>query len=54
MKAGYPPIDIKFKDRLAYCDAFEAYHTTHEPAAMERMFATYVNERLDRLLAILT
>ena len=26
MKAGYPPIDIKFTDRLAYYNAFDEYH----------------------------
>lgn len=26
MKAGYPPIDIKFTDRVSYYKAFDAYH----------------------------
>ena len=26
MKAGYPPIDIKFSDRLAYYQAFDDFH----------------------------
>lgn len=26
MKAGYPPIDIKFTDRLKYYNAFDEYH----------------------------
>ena len=26
MKAGYPPIDIKFTARMAYYDAFDEYH----------------------------
>ena len=30
MKAGYPPIDIKFKDRLAYYQAFDDYHCQKE------------------------
>ena len=29
MKAGYPPIDIKFTDRLAYYNAFDEYHVKH-------------------------
>ena len=31
MKAGYPPIDIKFTDRRAYYEAFGMYYikTTH-------------------------
>ena len=29
MKAGYPPIDIKFTDRIAYYNAFDEYHVKH-------------------------
>ena len=53
MKAGYPPIDIKFKDRMKYYDAFDAYHVKHNLSVMEGLFARYVNERLDRSLKIL-
>lgn len=53
MKAGYPPIDIKFADRLAYYNAFDEYHVKHSLRAMERLFAKYVNERLDNYLAII-
>ena len=53
MKAGYPPIDIKFTDRLAYYDAFDEYHEKHNPSAMEKLFAGYINERLDMYLAML-
>lgn len=53
MKAGYPPIDIKFADRLAYYEAFDAYHANHDPAAMEKLFAGYVLERLDTYLGML-
>lgn len=53
MKAGYPPIDIKFSDRMAYYDAFDEYHITHSPDAMEKLFAGYVNTRLDHYLAML-
>ena len=53
MKAGYPPIDIKFTDRIAYYNAFDEYHTKHSAAAMEKMFAGYVNERLDSYLTML-
>ena len=54
MKAGRPPIDIKFTDRIAYYDAFDAFHVKHDLSAMERLFARYVNERLDSCLAMLT
>lgn len=53
MKAGYPPIDIKFTDRIAYYDAFDAYHVKHDLSAMEKLFAGYINERLDVYLAML-
>ncbi len=53
MKAGYPPIDIKFTDRMAYYNAFDTYHTKHDISAMEKLFATYLNERLDFYLKML-
>lgn len=53
MKAGYPPIDIKFTDRLAYYNAFDAYHVHHDLSVMEKLFAGYINERLDQYLAML-
>ena len=51
MKAGYPPIDIKFADRIAYYSAFDEYLVKHNLGAMEKLFAGYVNERLDSYLA---
>ena len=53
MKAGYPPIDIKFTDRLAYYNAFDEYYVKHNLSAMEKLFAGYINERLDMYLAML-
>ena len=35
MKAGFPPTDIKFTDRLRKDDAFDAYHAEHDLSAME-------------------
>lgn len=54
MKAGYPPIDIKFSDRLAYYQAFDDFHTKGNLSAMEELFARYLNERLDMYLSILS
>ena len=54
MKAGYPPIDIKFTDRIAYYNAFDVYHRNNNLSAMENLFAGYINERLDFYLKILT
>jgi glutamine phosphoribosylpyrophosphate amidotransferase len=53
MKAGYPPIDIKFTDRIAYYNAFDEYHVKHNLGGMEKLFAGYVNERLDSYLFML-
>lgn len=53
MKAGYPPIDIKFADRISYYKAFDEYHVKHNPSVMEKLFAGYVNARLDNYLMML-
>jgi Fic family protein len=53
MKAGFPPVDIKFSDRIAYYNAFDEYHIKHKLAAMEKLFAGYINERLNMYLKIL-
>ena len=53
MKAGYPPIDIKFTDRISYYNAFDEYHVKHNLKAMESLFAKYINERLDIYLKML-
>lgn len=53
MKAGYPPIDIKFKDRVAYYNAFDDYYEKHRLDVMEKLFAEYLNERLESYLMML-
>jgi Fic family protein len=53
MKIGYPPIDIKFKDRIKYYNAFDEYHVKGNLKAMEDLIGKYINERLDLYLAIL-
>ena len=53
MKAGYPPIDIKFTDRIAYYKAFDEYYSKGNLDAMEKLFAGYVNARLDQYLGML-
>lgn len=53
MKAGYPPIDIKFKDRITYYNAFDEYHGNNNLGAMEKLFAKYINEQLEMYLSIL-
>ena len=53
MKAGYLPIDIKFTDRMAYYQAFDEYYIKGTLSAMEKLFAGYINDRLDQYLAML-
>lgn len=53
MKAGYPPIDIKFADRIAYYNAFDEYFAKHNLSEMENLFAKYINSRLDMYIKIL-
>lgn len=53
MKAGYPPIAIKFTEKMTYYDAFDEYHVKHNLSAMENLFAEYINARLDMYLKIL-
>ncbi len=53
MKAGYPPIVIKFTDRAAYYKAFDEYYAKHTLFEMESLFAGYINARLDTYLKIL-
>ncbi len=53
MKAGYPPIDIKFTDRLAYYNAFDSYALDGTTDAMTGIFVTYMEEQLDNMLSLL-
>ena len=53
MKAGFPPINIKFTDRIAYYNAFDEYHVKNNLSAMENLFAGYINARLDMYLDML-
>ena len=53
MKAGYPAIDIKFTDRIAYYNAFDEYYVKNSLSAMENLFAGYIHARLDMYLNIL-
>lgn len=54
MKAGYSPIDIKFADRVAYYNAFDAYHEKYDLSPMKKLFALYIKERLDTYLSMLS
>lgn len=53
MKNGYPPIDIKFTDRIKYYNAFDSFHINNNLGPMESLFANYINEKLQKYLDIL-
>ncbi len=53
IRAGYPPINVKFTDRKRYYDAFDAYYRDGSADAMVEMIAEYVDERLDEYLEVL-
>lgn len=53
MKLGYPPINIKYKDRMAYYDAFDAYHVKGDLKPMTKLLGRYLFETLTRYLNIL-
>ena len=53
MKLGYPPIDIKFTDRMAYYSAFDSYHVKGDLKPMINLFSKYLLERLQQYISIL-
>jgi len=53
MQEGYLPINVKFPDRKKYYECFNWYHLEQDADAMIRMIAGYVEEELNRYLAIL-
>lgn len=53
MKSGFPPIDIKFTDRIDYYNAFDEYYVKHNLSVMENLFVGYINARLDMYLDML-
>lgn len=53
MKLGYPPIDIKFTDRMAYYNAFDSYHVKKDLKPMANLFSKYLLKRLNKFIYIL-
>lgn len=53
MKAGHPPINIKFTDRKRYYDCFNEYQQTGNPKAMTELFTSCLEEELERYLSII-
>ncbi len=53
MKLGYPPIDIKFIDTMAYYNAFDSYHIKSDLKPMINLFSKYLLEGLQKYISIL-
>lgn len=54
IRAGYPPINVKFADRRRYYEAFDSYARTSSPEAMQTLIAEYLEQRLQAMLEILS
>lgn len=54
MQEGYPPVDVKFADRKRYYSCFASYYKDNNARPMVEMVAEYLEERLNRYLAILS
>ena len=53
IKAGYPPINVKFADRRRYYEAFDDYARSGSPATMTTLIAEYLEQRLQSMTDIL-
>ncbi|WP_328592699.1 Fic family protein [Mycoplasma anserisalpingitidis] len=53
MKLGLPPINIKYKDRMKYYQAFDKYHTEKNLSFVYRMIEKYLLQELDYYIKIL-
>lgn len=53
IREGYPSINVKFADRMAYYQAFDAYSQNRDAAPMVNLVGGYVLERIEQYLSIL-
>lgn len=54
IRAGLPPINIKFKDRRRYYQAFDSYAQSQLPDDMVKLVAEYLVERMAEMVGILS
>ena len=54
IRAGYPPINVKFADRRRYYEAFDSYARTSSPQAMQTLIAEYLEQLLHAMIEILS
>lgn len=52
MKQGFPPINIKYKDRRRYYDAFKAYNETEDSSLMTDLICDYLIEEINIYIKI--
>lgn len=53
IKAGYPPINVKFSDRRRYYQAFDDYARSGSPDSMTTLIAEYLEQRLQSMTDVL-
>lgn len=53
IKAGYPPINVKFADRRRYYEAFDDYARSGSPQAMTTLIAEYLADRMQQMIDII-
>ncbi|MBQ7741706.1 MAG: Fic family protein [Bacteroidaceae bacterium] len=53
IKAGYPPINVKFADRIRYYEAFDEYARNGSPEAMTALISEYLVERMQSMIDII-
>ena len=53
IRAGFPPINVKFEDRKRYYEAFDSFYRDGNASAMIELIAEYVDKRLDEYLEVL-
>ena len=54
IKAGYPPVNVKFSDRRRYYQAFDDYARTGSPDMMTTLIAEYLEQHLQSMTDILS
>jgi len=54
MKLGFPPIDIKYKDRISYYEAFDSYQSKKNLEPMKNLIGSYLLERIRKINNILS
>ena len=54
IRAGLPPINVKYTDRRRYYDAFDSYARSNSAEAMTTLVAEYLVERMAEMLSVLS